>query len=460
MNTWEIEDLSEKLQAKKTQNAIHQYVILEQTQNRIEHYLLKDPISGKPVADQKRSVEKTDLTLKLWVKKANQRLGAGSKPLLRNRPLVEQIESLMKQAEMSDEEYWEIPEVESDQASGQRAPETLYSGFKTDFLGSTNKISKDLSSAILGVSGEFNSAELFFNYLTTKTWASNGFVKEIEQSRIYAEVCFSASGPDQKGQLKSEEFLVTAWAAHPEQLDFRKMCEQSVEGAKGSLKTELPQSGTYDVLVAADVVSELFHNVLWQLDGEQQYKKYPHLKESEEFSKDFSGEPFRLVLDPEVDFGMASGKSSSFGFIQKPMTLLENNKVLNTLFDVKISQYLKRPQTTSSGNLKLEAEGLPADELRMKRGKVLEILQFSGLFVDPMSLTFSSEIRLAKLFDQSSGKVSYVKGGNLSGNIRENMSRVLWSKETQSYGRQQDVNHVEAYSGPAYALLNDVSVSS
>jgi hypothetical protein len=111
--------------------------------------------------------------------------------------------------------------------------------------------------------------------------------------------------------------------------------------------------------------------------------------------------------------------------------------------------------------MKVEPQGATRsyNDLVRAEGKVLEIVQFSGLFCSSMSLTFSSEIRLAKLHDVASGTFTWVKGGNLSGNFSENFGRVQWSTEVGS-SQSVDDDHSSGYFGPKFALLNGVSVSS
>ena len=102
---------------------------------------------------------------------------------------------------------------------------------------------------------------------------------------------------------------------------------------------------------------------------------------------------------------------------------------------------------------------LSYEELTQQAPLVLEILQFSGLFTDANTGTFSSEIRLARLFDNEKKQVTYIKGGSLSGSISENFRelRLSHSKISRAHFSNESANG-QGYFGPEYALLSNVSI--
>lgn len=107
----------------------------------------------------------------------------------------------------------------------------------------------------------------------------------------------------------------------------------------------------------------------------------------------------------------------------------------------------------------VEAGTLSHKELTVHGPEVIEILQFSGLFVDPNSGTFSSEIRLAKLYDNRTGKVRYLKGGSLSGSFFENFRKAHFSRERIKRAHfSSGSSQGEGYYGPEFALLGEVSI--
>ena len=144
---------------------------------------------------------------------------------------------------------------------------------------------------------------------------------------------------------------------------------------------------------------------------------------------------------------------------------MKDNRVLNTILDQQAAAYLKKPSNLGGGNLVLSSGTMDFKEMTQSAPQVIEILQFSALFGDPHSTTFSSEIRLARLYDNERGKVTYLKGGALSGSFFENFKKVRFSKDSTRHSIFETIpntgrSYGKGYFGPKYALLNDVSVSS
>ena len=138
---------------------------------------------------------------------------------------------------------------------------------------------------------------------------------------------------------------------------------------------------------------------------------------------------------------------------------MESNRVVASLTDKQFADYLGNTATTSRGNIVVDPGKLSYAELTQAAPQVLEILQFSGLFADPYSGTFSSEIRLARLYDNVKGTVTYLKGGSLSGSIRDNFKGARISKERVKRAHfESNSMHGHGYFGPEYAMLSDVSI--
>ena len=145
--------------------------------------------------------------------------------------------------------------------------------------------------------------------------------------------------------------------------------------------------------------------------------------------------------------------------MQTPFRLVEKNRVIATATDKRYADYLGAPSTTVRGNVVVDAGLLSHEELTRQAPQVIEILQFSGLFADPNSGTFGSEIRLAKLYDNETGKVTFLKGGSLSGSFTENFRGARFSKSRVKRAHfNANSAQGEGYFGPEHALLSEVSI--
>lgn len=454
MQTWNLDELKAELEALRASGRLHAFTASRTLTDRREFYLIQDQAT-RVALDQARQVEAEALRAQVVVRKPNGRLGAAAQPLVRFQPLAPQLEALLLAAAIGDEEPWELPALPAEKAPPvSNAAHAL----AADLAKGAGTIEADLRAAAIHTDGIFNSAELFVTFEKARQLASNGFDHTSERSRIYAEVCFSHQDPASRD---SEEFLVTRWFAHPEQANLRQMCAESRDYAAASLHTQKPVTGSYSVILHADVLGELWNTFLGQLDAQDLYYKQPFRGPGMDLIPGFSGDPFELFVDPNIDYCFASRATDAFGVPQKRLRLAAGNKVEASLTSQRFAQYLKLRPTTEAGCVVIEPKVHRAlDELRGTPGKVLEVLQFSGLFASKNSLTYSSEIRLARLFDNEKGTVSFVKGGNLSGNILENFGGVRWSSERTLFNHQDYAGAGLGYSGPAAALVTNVAVSS
>jgi predicted Zn-dependent protease len=242
-------------------------------------------------------------------------------------------------------------------------------------------------------------------------------------------------------------------------LPIDKLFDETSERARHSLDTEKPSTGKYSVIVDSEVLATLFHAQLSQLSSSNSYHGLPFVKPGDDLIKNATGDLITLTLDPSLDYGADTAAVSEQGLPQSPFRLVDQNKVIATSTDKRYADYLQQPVTTVRGNVVVEGGALSYQELTKQSPRVIEILQFSGLFADPNSGTFSSEIRLARLYDNETGKVSYLKGGSLSGSFGENFQSVRFSRDRVKRAHfSSNSASGEGYFGPEFALLSNVSI--
>jgi predicted Zn-dependent protease len=451
---WNLNELKSEL---KTHSQVKSWMITQENVHRRERYFMMD---GKSlVVDQDRSILSQNIRIKLAVKlpEASDRQGEISIKLFPAKPIRPQIESAIDAAMQTDHKSWELP---------TEIPKSFPNVLTTD-----PRMAEDLDSVTDQVTLKieqivakkkdtvFNSAELFLSVHNREFHLSNGLNHRSSQSRVYVEAAYSFGQKKSSGELDSDEYLNTRWAVNLDDLELEKLFDETSERAQHSLGLEKPQTGIYPVIVDADVLSKLFDSYLGQLSSANAYHELPHLSVGNPLIPEATGDLLTVSLDPELAYGADTAVLSEQGVAQKTLNVVVKNNVLATLTDKQYSDYLGKPITTSRGNWVVEAGTLSYSELCKAAAKVIEILQFSGLFVDPYSGTFSSEIRLARVYDNVKGTVAYLKGGSLSGSIRDNFKGIKLSKTRvkrshfESNGMQG-----QGYYGPEYALLSEVSI--
>lgn len=450
---WSLDTLKNALNQDKRVKA---WIITDEHAHRCERYFMSE--KGLLALDQDRVIHSHSIYLKLFVfLEKKDRQGEVLKKLFPALPLKDQLEQAILSALQTDHQAWSLPsEVPNKIPSLATTDPRMAEDLERVTSQATTQIEKSIQKKR---NSSFNSAELFLSVHNKTLLLSNGLEHRSAQSRIYVEAAYSFSkmGPDHK--LHSDEYLSSHWAVSLDHLPIDRIFDHAGDCAEHSLDTVKPATGKYSVLVDADVLSQLLHEHLLQLSAANAYNGLPHMKPGDEFIPESRGDLLSISFDPTLDFGAATLAVSEQGLLQKPLALVAQNKVISTSTDKQYSDYLHLPITTVRGNVVVEAGNFDHHELTRQSPQVIEILQFSALFIDANSGTFSSEIRLAKLYDNETGKVSYLKGGSLSGSVSENFRGLRLSKNRVNRAHfSSESNYGQGYFGPEYALLSDVSI--
>jgi predicted Zn-dependent protease len=451
--SWTIDELKFQL---NTHPLIKGWVITEENIHRRERYFLTE--GNRVATDQDRNIRARDISAILFVRLSKLgRQGEISKKFFTTLQLKEQIESAIEAALQTDHQNWELP---------LKGSENIPQVFTTDpdMAEDIEKVTENLTSRIIAAiqkprASVFNSAELFLSIHNRELHLSNGLTHRSSQSRIYTEAAFSFEKTLPNGKTISDEYLNSHWAVHMNQLPIEEIFDQAIHRAEHSLEVTKPDTGQYAVIIDAEVISTLLNGYISQLWASNAYHGLPFIKPNHQLIPEAHGDLLTIMLDPSLPFGADTTAVSNQGLLQLPLKLVEQNQVVETATDKQFGDYLGNPPNTVRGNLVVQPGKLSHQELTQSAEKVIEILQFSGLFSDPNTGTFSSEIRLAKLYDNLSGKVTYLKGGSLSGSIRENFRGLKLSHSvTQRSHFSTEQFQGQGYFGPEFALISNVSI--
>lgn len=451
---WTLDELKHQLNIHEK---IKGWIITEEYIHRRERYFLGE--NSQLAIDQDRNVHTKSTQVRIFVKLTDPaRQGEISKKFFSALPLKSQLESAVEAALHTDYQAWDLPKL----PASQEIPSitTLDPKMAEDIDQAMEECTSRISSCVQKKRNTlFNSAELFMAIHQRELHLSNGLTHRSAQTRIYTESAFSYSKRLKDGKIHSDEYMSTQWAVHRDHLPIEALFDESSERAEHSLHVIKPQPGKYSVIIDSEVLLTLLRGYLSQLRAAYSYHGLPFIKEGSEFIPEATGDLLTITLDPTLNYGASSTSISNQGIIQKPLSVVTQNKVTSNLVDQQYGHYMKLEPTSTEGNIVIEAGTLSYQELTGHSPQVLEILQFSGLFADPHSGTFSSEIRLAKLHDRKNQTVTYIKGGSLSGSIRENFKGLKLSKSTVMRSHfSSEQSHGDGYLGPEYALITDVSI--
>ncbi|MBC7385414.1 MAG: hypothetical protein H7301_04510 [Cryobacterium sp.] len=443
---WTLEQLKNELRSR---SEVKGWIVTQENLHRRERYLLLD--QGKLSVDQDREVNSQSVEVRLFVHTGKTgRQGEISKKFVSEKPLNEQIESSIAAAKETDYEAWDLP---SDLPKDPPEVKSCDPFMAEDLAGALESATQEVSKAVaLPRKTDFNSSELFMSIHDREVHLSNGLTQRSKQSRMYVEAAYSYSKSG-----RSDEYLHTAWTISPADISIEHLFQEASDRAEISLQTKKPNTGKYSVILDADVLAKLFNSTTFLLSARNEYLDLPHKNPGDDFIPGATGDLLTLTLDPSLDFGAVTVSVADQGIVQKPLVLVDKNIVVTTAIDAQHGKYLKKKPGTYRGNVVLEAGAMDHAQMIQSAPKVLEILQFSGLFIQETTGTFSSEIRLARLHDHATGTVSIIKGGSLSGSISDNFKFARFSKNRVKRS-EFDYGVATGYFGPEYALLTDVSV--
>ena len=458
-NLWTIETLKSLLVELRDSGQIRDWVVHVEHLHRRERYFLSEASHAFSI-DQDRETNQQGIALRLLVdlKEKVGKQGEVYKKLTLNQSLSAQVERAIASAMQTESDFWTLP---SQLPTDVPEVESFDPQIAEDIEGALRLLTLEIEKCATRTrSAKFSSSELFLSVIDRETHFSFGRVHRHRQTRVYLEAAFSASAQQQNGELLSDEFLGTRWSVALDPSSVEQLFDEVAENATHMLQVETPVAGEYSVIVDSEVLLRVLNEHLSQLSGANIYHHLPHVSPGQELIPGAEGDLLTLTIDPTVRMGADTTALSDDGFIQKPITLVEANRVVASLVGGQYSQYLGVPATTTRGTVVVSPGSLSYEEMRQSAPKVLEVLQFSGLFADGNSGTFSSEIRLARLHDRESAKSVYLKGGALSASVLENFKGLRLSQELvhrQHFESGQPGG--EGYLGPRYALLTGVSVA-
>ena len=275
----------------------------------------------------------------------------------------------------------------------------------------------DTAKANNGV--KINSGELFTNRESKFFETSTGLTGGKDKTDIYFEMAL-----EKLPLPNTQEVLKYKKAISLEEADLASFMHEVIDETLSIQDTQLPTTQSDAViLVNGDVVSDFFHELVGLLFADREYAKQPFLENSQAVYKGVKqslSDTVQLTLDPTLAVMAKSSPYTNEGLIANKAIVIEHDIVKHQIVHHKIGQYLNKTANNIDGNIVL---GLGSNSKKFLLDSVdecIEILAFSSLLIDSNTLTWSSEIKLGKLY-RNGEFVSMVKGGVVSGDFRENL---------------------------------------
>lgn len=287
-----------------------------------------------------------------------------------------------------------------------------------------------------------SASEYFVDIITTRFLNSAGNEYKSACSVLTLETVFLA-GPQRETE---------AWALRraylAKYIDAEKLAACTCRYAVDGLKAGPPPCGKSAVLFSEDALANFFNFFKTHSAAFSFYNKFSAYEQGKPIIKTGTGDPLTMISNPFLPGVRGSRCADAYGFPLKKFTVIENSELKNIHADLKYAQYLNLPFTGAISNAVISGGKHTFNELLKEDGTLL-LVKFSSFYPNDITGNFSAEIRLGYLYRK--GRLIPVKGGAVSGNIRDLSTSWLLSKETMTDG---------SYCGPRGIKLYNVDVVS
>ncbi len=344
-------------------------------------------------------------------------VGTAQLDLVSFRPIDEQLTEALELARDSQNQKWvlagppsEPPQsVETCDPALRDRPEQVLESIEGQF-----------AESFAATNGcRLNSAELFLNYSLSTISNSEGLSYSMEQSDLYLEAAMEKAGQENDKEVHEYTTSVTL-----DDLNVRAFVEECALQVSVLGESEEPQTtDRATLLIGKAALSQMLEAVLQQLDRANEYLKRPFMKPGDSFGGG-AGDALELRLDPTIPCMVLSSAYTVEGLPAKSGLLIKENTVTDGLIGNRFGQYLGLTPNGISGNLVVAPGSLTPEKLQGL--EYIEVIKFSSLLIDAQKMTWSSEIKLGREI-AADGTITLVKGGVISGNLRDNFTDCRFS---------------------------------
>ena len=266
---------------------------------------------------------------------------------------------------------------------------------------------------------QLNSAELFVNYSLSTLSNSEGLAYDVENSDLYIEAAMERAGTENDKEV--HEYATSVNITDLDVAGFVARCALQVAVLGDSEEPDTADAAS--ILIAKDALAQMLDAVVQQLNCANEYLRLPFMKAGDTFGGG-EGDALQLRLDPTLPCMALSCAYGIDGLPARPGVLVENNRVVDRVVGNRFGQYLDLEPNGLAGNIVVEPGTLTVESL--KGTDYTEVIKFSSLLIDSRKLTWSSEIKLGRHV-AADGTATLVKGGVVSGNLKENFDGCRFS---------------------------------
>ena len=289
---------------------------------------------------------------------------------------------------------------------------------------------------------DVNSYEIFVSQITRRFITSQGIDVEETFPSSMIEVVVNARKEGHEIELYRN---YTSGTCDAEGL--KRDLSRTMRYGKDRLQTsDTPALGKADVLFTTSDACSIYEYFVQRMNAQMVYRRMSDWEIGTPIAQDIRGDKVTVTALRALDNSSCNQAFDGEGAPIRDTVLLSESVPQHYLGNRMFSSYLGLEDSFIPSNIAVAGGSRTEEELR--RGKYLEVVEFSDFQVDEMTGDIFGEIRLAYWHDGE--KTVPVSGGSLSGSMLDFVKEMYLSGETVQYDNLRI---------PALTLLKGVTVT-
>ncbi|MBR1845221.1 MAG: TldD/PmbA family protein [Oscillospiraceae bacterium] len=289
---------------------------------------------------------------------------------------------------------------------------------------------------------DVNSYEIFVSQITRRFITSQGIDVEETFPSSMIEVVVNARKEGHEIELYRN---YTSGTCDAEGL--KRDLSRTMRYGKDRLQTsDTPALGKADVLFTTSDACSIYEYFVQRMNAQMVYRRMSDWEIGTPIAQDIRGDKVTVTALRALDNSSCNQAFDGEGAPIRDTVLLSESVPEHYLGNRMFSSYLGLEDSFIPSNIAVAGGSRTEEELR--RGKYLEVVEFSDFQVDEMTGDIFGEIRLAYWHDGE--KTVPVSGGSLSGSMLDFVKEMYLSGETVQYDNLRI---------PALTLLKGVTVT-
>ena len=289
---------------------------------------------------------------------------------------------------------------------------------------------------------DVNSYEIFVSEITRRFITSQGIDVEETFPSSMIEVVVNARKEGHEIELYRN---YTSGTCDAEGL--KRDLSRTMRYGKDRLQTsDTPALGKADVLFTTSDACSIYEYFVQRMNAQMVYRRMSDWEIGTPIAQDIRGDKVTVTALRALDNSSCNQAFDGEGAPIRDTVLMSESVPQHYLGNRMFSSYLGLEDSFIPSNIAVAGGSRTEEELR--RGKYLEVVEFSDFQVDEMTGDIFGEIRLAYWHDGE--KTVPVSGGSLSGSMLDFVKEMYLSGETVQYDNLRI---------PALTLLKGVTVT-